>query len=461
MGIGIYTANGVDVQGSAATNSLNTNLQGVATVKFNEADYTMDSFERLRVSEPRIAFESSFAIIPSSMATIWESTAYGAGTETSNTNSWVTDLNTTTATTTGRWIQSYNHIRYAPGISTLLRFTFCFNDLISNVMMRVGMFTDQGTFPSTSGDGVFLEASGAAISFVRRYLTSGAGQEERVAQASWNIDKMNGTGNSGINLDWTKAQHLVIEYQWLGVGTIRFGFETGGNGVVWAHQMISVNALTVPWGRTGTLPVRAECYTYGAAATAGKLTLINCVVQQEGDVKALRGWRYFSQNSGTTIKTVGTASSLYPILSLRALLTSDITKRCTFIPVSATITVATASTGGTSLQWALLAAPTPLTGATFAATASTSSYVGVDNAATATTAVTGTIIASGTLSNTVGTYNIDLKYLIDNAIMAGQNAAGGLTITGQNVLTLALGTLTGTTTVAPAVSAAINWKELI
>lgn len=461
MGIGIYTANGVDVQGSTATNSLNTNIQGVATVKYSTADHTLDSFERLRVAEPRIAFENSFAIIPSSVPAIWESTAYGAGTETSNSNAWVTDLNTTTATTTGRWIQSYQHIRYAPGVSTLMRFTFCFNQLIANVMMRVGMFTDQGTFPSTSGDGLFIEASGSSVSFVRRYFTSGAGQEERIAQGSWNLDNMNGLGASGVNLDWTKSQHLVIEYQWLGVGTIRFGFETGAAGIVWAHQIVSVNSLTVPWSRTGSLPVRAECYTYGAAAQAGKLTLINCVVMQEGDVKDLRGWRYFSQNSGTTVKTGGTAAGLYPVVSLRALLTSDITKRCTFVPVSASISVTVASTGGTSLQWAILAAPTPLTGATFAATASSSSYVGVDIAATATTAVTGTILASGVLPNAVGTYTIDLSYLKDNAIMAGQNAAGGLTITGQNVITLGVGVLTGTATVAPSVAAAITWKEII
>ena len=78
------------------------------------------------------------------------------------------------------------------------------------------MFTDQGTYPSTAGDGLYLEQDGTAISVVRRYMTTGGtGAEERVLQANWNKDKLDGTGASGVNLDWTMAQHLVIEYQWL------------------------------------------------------------------------------------------------------------------------------------------------------------------------------------------------------------------------------------------------------
>lgn len=278
--------------------------KGKTTVNFDNDDFTVDSFERLRVSEPRIAFEYTFGtMLTSAATTIWESTATASGTQALTTNLYGTELNTLLTATSGYWIQSYNHIRYAPGISTLLRFTFNFNSLITNLRQRVGMFTDQGTYPSTAGDGLYLECDGNAISVVRRYMTTGGtGAEERVLQTNWNKDKMDGTGTSGINLDWTKAQHLVIEYQWLGVGTIRFGFETGTEGIVWCHEMVSVNALTVAWSRTGTLPVRAEIVSNGALATAGKLTLINVVVLQEGDVSDFRGWKYFGGNSGATGK---------------------------------------------------------------------------------------------------------------------------------------------------------------
>ena len=172
--------------------------KGKTTVNFDHDDFTMDSFERLRVSEPRIAFEYSFGtMLTSSATTIWESTATASGTQALTSNLYGTELNTLTTLGSGYWIQSYNHIRYAPGISTLLRFTFNFNTLITNVRQRVGMFTDQGTYPSTAGDGLYLEADGNSISVVRRYMTTGGtGAEERVLRSSWNKDKMDGTGAS-------------------------------------------------------------------------------------------------------------------------------------------------------------------------------------------------------------------------------------------------------------------------
>lgn len=452
--------NGAAVNADATHNALQVIQKGVSEVKFTNRK--LDSFERQRVSEPRIAFEYSFgALVPSGATTVWESTAVAAGTIAVTTNLYGSELNTLVGTGTGYWIQSYNHVRYAPGISTMLRFTFNFGTAITNVRKRVGMFTDQGSYPSTAGDGLYLEQDGAAVSVVRRYMTiGGTGAEERVQQAAWNLDKLDGTGESGVTLDWGLAQHLVIEYQWLGVGTIRFGFETGAEGVVWCHEIHSVNALSVAWSRTGSLPIRAEVHSSGALAVAGKLTLINCVVIQEGDVGDFRGWKYYGGNSGATAKVGGTAAGLYPVMSLRAAGTNDLTKRARIIPTSVTITVAVVSTGATSLQVALLMLPTPNTGATFA-TATAGSVTTIDTIATATTAVTGVSIWQGVVPNVVGSYTFDLKTMNDNANLIGYNAAGTVAITGSSVLTLACGPLTGTATVAATVVGAINWKELV
>jgi hypothetical protein len=45
-----------------------------------------------------------------------------------------------------------------------------------------------------------------------------------VAQASWNGDKLDGTGASGYTLDPTKATILFTDYEWLGMGSVRVGF---------------------------------------------------------------------------------------------------------------------------------------------------------------------------------------------------------------------------------------------
>ena len=448
---------GVDSSGSASVKVMNS-----PTVSFNNNDFSKDSFERLRVSQPVVVFEDSFAaLLPSAKTTIWEAVATASGTANLTSNLYGTELNTLLTNGSGYWIQSYNHVRYAPGISVLFRITFNFNQLTTSVRQRVGMFTDQGTYPSNAGDGFYLEAAGSSISVVRRYMTTGvAGAEERVAQANWNMDKLDGTGASGVALDWTKTQHFVVEYQWLGVGTIRFGFETGQNQVVWCHQIISVNALSQSWSRTGTLPVRAEIYSTGVLATAGKLTLINCVVIHEGDVGDLRGWKYFGGNSGATPKVGGlVAATWYPVMGIRAAGTNDLTKRARILPTSVTFAVASVATGATVLQVGLMMLATPNTGATYAVTTGGSAAV-IDTAATAATAVTGTLIWSGLIPNVIGAYTFDLSTLNDNMNVIGTVASGAQAITGAGNLTVVAGCVQ-TATVGAGIVASLNWKELV
>ena len=198
---------GVDSSGSASVKVMNS-----PTVSFNNDDFSKDSFERLRVSQPVVVFEDSFAaLLPNAKTTIWEAVATASGTANLTANLYGTELNTLLTNGSGYWIQSYNHVRYAPGISTLFRITFNFNQFITSVRQRVGMFTDQGTYPSNAGDGFYLEADGSTVSVVRRYMTTGAaGAEERISQANWNMDKLDGNGASGVSLNWTKTQHFVV-----------------------------------------------------------------------------------------------------------------------------------------------------------------------------------------------------------------------------------------------------------
>lgn len=142
-----------------ATNALQVIQKGVSKTKFTHDDFTLDSFERLRVSEPRIKFENTFgAILPSAQTSTWEVGTLASGSIALTNQLYGTNLTTTTANGSGYFINSIAPIRYAPGISTVFRGTFNFNVLQSGSRMRIGMFTDQGTWPSVSGDGLYLEA---------------------------------------------------------------------------------------------------------------------------------------------------------------------------------------------------------------------------------------------------------------------------------------------------------------
>jgi hypothetical protein len=45
---------------------------------------------------------------------------------------------------------------------------------------------------------------------------------ESIAQSDWNLDRLDGTGVSGYNLDLTRGHIYQIEYTWYGYGAIRF-----------------------------------------------------------------------------------------------------------------------------------------------------------------------------------------------------------------------------------------------
>jgi hypothetical protein len=85
--------------------------------------------------------------------------------------------------------------------------------------------------------------------------------QQRIPQSQWNIDKCDGTGPSGYNLDLTKMQMLYADYSWYGAGAIRFGFKNQRGEVVYAHRIANANYRTEAYMRSGNLPARYECNT--------------------------------------------------------------------------------------------------------------------------------------------------------------------------------------------------------
>jgi len=156
--------------------------------------------------------------------------------------------------------------------------------------------------------------------------------DNEVAQSSWNIDKFDGTGPSGITLDFTKTQILVIQAQWLGVGRVVVGFDV--DGVLYpAHQFLNANVLTVPYTQTFNLPVRYEirqettdCVARSGyfdsangiflkalkAQSGGTIQMVCASVQSEGGKEA-RGFP-LTANRGTASVAVTTRRA---VLSIR------------------------------------------------------------------------------------------------------------------------------------------------
>jgi hypothetical protein len=86
--------------------------------------------------------------------------------------------------------------------------------------------------------------------------------DQKVPQSQWNIDRMDGTGPSGYNVDLTKMQMLYIDYSWYGAGFVRFGMRASDGSVQYCHKMINNNVNYMAYMRSGNLPGRYEVNTF-------------------------------------------------------------------------------------------------------------------------------------------------------------------------------------------------------
>jgi len=90
------------------------------------------------------------------------------------------------------------------------------------------------------------------------YVIISKTQDTKYPQSSWNIDKCDGTGPSGYNIDLAKMQMFYIDYSWYGAGFIRWGFRGPTGDVIYCHKIPNNNVNTEAYMRSGNLPARYE-----------------------------------------------------------------------------------------------------------------------------------------------------------------------------------------------------------
>lgn len=83
-------------------------------------------------------------------------------------------------------------------------------------------------------------------------------QTVRYAQSTWNIDRCDGTGASGFNVDLTKMQMFYADFTWYGAGGIRFGFKNNRGEIIYCHRIPNNNVNTEAYMRSGNLVARYE-----------------------------------------------------------------------------------------------------------------------------------------------------------------------------------------------------------
>lgn len=95
---------------------------------------------------------------------------------------------------------------------------------------------------------------GATTSFVICSRTV----DTKYPQSEWNIDRFDGTGPSGYNVDLSKMQMFYIDYSWYGAGFIRWGMRATNGKVTYCHKIVNNNTNSEAYMRSGNLPARYE-----------------------------------------------------------------------------------------------------------------------------------------------------------------------------------------------------------
>lgn len=263
-------------------------------------DGFLDAFGRLRVSTTATLFEASFTY--DTQPLLFEPVEVAGGTVTHAESALQLAVDGTAGSVAA--VQSRPYVPYEKGKSQLVKLTGVLGDPVAGVRSRFGYFDLE--------DGFYCQQDGDGLSFVRRASTTGTLTHTIVPQDQWNVDPLDGTGPSGVLLDPSRAQILVIDGQWLGVGRVRMGFNIDGQ-TFYAHEWLHANREPVaPYVRSFTLPVRYEVETVGEGA-AGAFTAICCDVESEGGVDSPVGFNF----AGANVADVDTSTTPTAVLSIR------------------------------------------------------------------------------------------------------------------------------------------------
>ena len=413
------------------TGTVSISTSAAASVTF--PPIATDAFGRLRTSTPLTLFDSSHRYKDNNL---WNGLVVGTG----STVGFVTAqglVNIGIGTTAGcSAIRETSKVfPYQPGKSLQVMNTFVMNPPKTNLRQRIGYFG--------ADNGMYLELDGSTLYFVERSLSTGI--TTQISQHNWNIDTMLGAGHlnpSGVTLDISKAQILWMDIEWLGVGTVRLGFVVDGK-FIHCHSFHHANLIESTYITTASLPVRYEIANTGITTSASTLKQVCSTVISEGGYE-LRG---IQQAVGIPInspRTLGTAGTFYPVISLRLKASPN---RLDAIVILTALSVMPISTG--NFNWQVIASDTITGGAWVSA--------GVDSAVeyniTGTSAGGGRILASGffNASNQAAS-QVDI---LKEALFKFQLERNGLTSTPYE-LTLVVASDGGNDTVV----ASMDWEEI-
>lgn len=152
-----------------------------------------------------------------------------------------------------------------------------------------------------------LTVSPAYRGITATYVQTTKTIDTRVSQLNFNLDTLDGHGETGYTIDLSKVQMWYIDYSWYGAGFIRWGVRAADGNIVYAHKMMNNNVNQLAWARSGNLPARYENTTAApityltstAGASDTSLTVANTLNAAGGFAFPTAGTLLIKSSTGT------------------------------------------------------------------------------------------------------------------------------------------------------------------
>lgn len=271
----------------------------------NEIKYSdsanLDAFSRLRVSQTTTLLDLKhlYDKLP-----LFIDEVVGTGA----TSSFADACVTMSTNASGGYVvrQSIKAAPYQSGKSQLVEASFTNFATQSDVTKRVGYYTSGTASNYGNGfDGFFLESNGTtnAITF---QIWKGGSNILTATSSAW-LDR----DYDATIIDWTKTQLMFVDFQWLGVGRMRFYMVIDGTPRLF-YEHTGMNNLSTVYMDNPNKPIRYEIRQSGAGT--GSFGMICSGVSMEGSINSLYRTTSITDFTERTLTTGGTT---YAVLGLR------------------------------------------------------------------------------------------------------------------------------------------------
>ena len=389
-----------------------------------------DAFGRQRVSNPFTLFDSSHRFKDNNL---WSTATTGTASATFDTNEGLVDITVDNNINSEVVRETTKVFSYQPGKSLLIMNTFVMEPSKTGLRQRVGYYG--------ASNGIYLELANSVLYIVKRSSVSGVLVDTRIAQSSWNNDKLDGTGISGVTLDISKAQILYADIEWLGVGSVRVGFVINGQYLL-CHVFNHANIITSTYITTASLPIRYEIKNTAATSGSSTMKQICSTVISEGGYE-LRGLQQAVTIPLNAPRDCTVANTYYPVISLKL--------KSGFLDAIVILTaLSMLGTGNNSVfNWQMIASGTTTGGSWVDAGANSA----VEYNISGTSFSGGRVLASGYLTSSAqGQVAVDI---LKEALFKFQLERNGLTSTPYELTLIIASKVAG-----DDVYASIDWEEI-